>query len=113
MAFAPIGLVHMYNCGGSIISVEYESKAQRATARCSVGKEQEESDCPSEVMVSIRTRGCGYFGAYSSHTPSECRVNGVVTDIHYGGCRRMIKIFVPEDTNVFARLEIVFKMNGN
>lgn len=102
----------MYNCGGSIISVEYNSRVQKATATGSVGKEQGDSDGSSEVVVSVRNRGFGYFGAYSSRTPWECRVNGIVTEIHYDGCRQMMKICIPEDVNLFASLQIIFKGNG-
>lgn len=48
-AFAPIGLVNMFNSGGAIKQVNYEtSKAGN---------------------VDLRVRGCGPFGAYSSARP--------------------------------------------
>ncbi|KAL3651580.1 flavodoxin-like fold protein [Castilleja foliolosa] len=50
-AFAPIGLVNMFNSGGAIKQVSYES---------------EKSGC-----VCLKTVGCGTFGAYSSVRPKK------------------------------------------
>lgn len=50
-AFAPIGLVKMFNSGGAIKQVDYESK--------------------KAGHVELRVRGCGTFGAYSSLRPKR------------------------------------------
>ncbi|KAH6822825.1 seed imbibition 1 [Perilla frutescens var. hirtella] len=54
-AFAPIGLIKMFNSGGALKHVDYESK--------------------KAGNVGIRVRGCGTFGAYSSVRPK-----GIIRD---------------------------------
>ncbi|XP_075503723.1 putative galactinol--sucrose galactosyltransferase 2 [Primulina tabacum] len=50
--FAPIGLIEMYNSGGAV------------------------EDCTiNDATVTIKARGSGIFGAYSSIKPNSCKVN--------------------------------------
>lgn len=51
-SFAPVGLVNMYNSGGAIKDLKYESDNK-----------------PGEVEMKVR--GCGIFGAYSSVRPER------------------------------------------
>lgn len=50
-AFAPIGLLKMFNSGGAITELNYGS--------------------PETGIINIRVRGCGVFGAYSSVRPER------------------------------------------
>ncbi|XP_044501940.1 stachyose synthase [Mangifera indica] len=55
--FAPIGLINMFNCGGTIRELEFfESGA--------------------DVSVKIEAKGEGNFLAYSSEPPKKCFLNG-------------------------------------
>lgn len=55
--FAPIGLINMFNCGGTIRELEFfESGA--------------------DVSVKIEAKGEGNFLAYSSEHPKKCFLNG-------------------------------------
>ncbi|KAL1556115.1 flavodoxin-like fold protein [Salvia divinorum] len=56
-AFAPIGLVKMFNSGGAIKQVDYESK--------------------KGGRVELRVRGCGTLGAYSSLRPKRITMDEV------------------------------------
>lgn len=56
-AFAPIGLIKMFNSGGAIKEVEYESK--------------------KAGNVGLRVRGCGTLGAYSSVRPKRIILDNV------------------------------------
>lgn len=60
LEFAPIGLVHMFNSGGAILSVDYSPKGAK-----------------------MKVRGCGDFGAYSSEKPSHCWVDSREVDFTY------------------------------
>ncbi|KAL2483785.1 putative galactinol--sucrose galactosyltransferase 1 [Forsythia ovata] len=54
-AFAPIGLLEMFNSGGAITELNYESQ--------------------KPGIIDIRVRGCGVFGAYSSVRPEKILID--------------------------------------
>lgn len=54
--FAPIGLIKMFNSGGAITELDYESKRS--------------------AVVAMAVRGCGVLGAYSSSRPKRITVGG-------------------------------------
>nr|GMD57930.1 probable galactinol--sucrose galactosyltransferase 1 [Ipomoea batatas] len=62
-AFAPIGLVKMFNSGGAITEVKYEAEATGA--------------------VCMKVRGCGEFGAYSSVRPRRIAVDSTEVEFQY------------------------------
>ncbi|KAK6124041.1 hypothetical protein DH2020_042221 [Rehmannia glutinosa] len=62
-AFAPIGLVNMFNSGGAIKQVNYESK--------------------KTGNVDLRVVGCGIFGAYSSVRPKNIVIDDKDEDFDY------------------------------
>lgn len=53
--FAPIGLIKMFNSGGAIKALRYESERT--------------------ATVNMKVRGCGEFGAYSSTRPKRIAVD--------------------------------------
>ncbi|KAM3282281.1 hypothetical protein P3S67_025926 [Capsicum chacoense] len=54
--FAPIGLVNMFNSGGAIKELKYETEGKSG-------------------LISMKVRGCGTFGAYSSTKPKRIQVH--------------------------------------
>ncbi|XP_015881674.3 probable galactinol--sucrose galactosyltransferase 1 [Ziziphus jujuba] len=62
--FAPIGLLKMFNSGGAIIELDYESKRSAA--------------------VAMTIRGCGVFGAYSSSRPKRITVDDGSEEMEFG-----------------------------
>ncbi|KAF7806428.1 putative galactinol--sucrose galactosyltransferase 6 [Senna tora] len=64
ISFAPIGLVEMFNAGGAIEGVVYESEELGGVVRMEV-------------------KGCGKLGAYSSARPRRCLVGSEVVDFGY------------------------------
>ncbi|XP_039141400.1 LOW QUALITY PROTEIN: probable galactinol--sucrose galactosyltransferase 2 [Dioscorea cayenensis subsp. rotundata] len=56
--FAPIGLIKMYNSGGAVESIDSDLR-----------------DNNSIIQLSIRGRGSGLFGAFSSAKPKSCKLN--------------------------------------
>lgn len=61
--FAPIGLIKMFNSGGAIKEVDYESKRS--------------------ATIVMRVRGCGVFGAYSSTPPNRITVDSDQAEFEY------------------------------
>lgn len=55
--FAPIGLTNMFNCGGTIIDLDYP-----------------------DFGATVKVKGGGVFLAYSSGVPKKCTVNGAVAE---------------------------------
>ena len=70
--FAPIGLIHMFNSGGAIKDLKYESQ--------------------TSGMVCLRVRGCGVFGAYSSIRPQRISVDGEEIDFNYAEESRLLTL---------------------
>lgn len=62
-AFAPVGLIKMFNSGAAIKEVNYEG--ERAG------------------IVEIKVRGCGTFGAYSSVRPKRVEVDAKEVEFEY------------------------------
>ncbi|GKV36479.1 hypothetical protein SLEP1_g44606 [Rubroshorea leprosula] len=61
--FAAIGLIKMFNSGGAIKDLRYESE--------------------QIASVSLKIRGCGLFGAYSSSRPKRITVDSEEADFEY------------------------------
>lgn len=61
--FAPIGLIKMFNSGGAIKELKYESERS--------------------ATVSMKVRGCGIFGAYSSVRPKRITVGAKEMEFGY------------------------------
>ena len=106
--FAPIGLLQMYNSGGSIVSVEYNIFQMSALASREVVTSQVDEVVVSGAVVTIYLRGCGLFGAYCSHPPSGCRVNGAVQICHYDSTTQMMQVVIPEKKDMCNSLYISF-----
>ena len=62
--FAPIGLTNMFNCGGTIPGLRYNTSRYRPTAESKV-------------------KGGGNFLAYSSERPKKCYLNGAGVDFEW------------------------------
>ncbi|KAG8385961.1 hypothetical protein BUALT_Bualt03G0099600 [Buddleja alternifolia] len=78
-AFAPIGLINMFNSGGAIKEVNYE--------------------CKKIGSVDMRVRGCGVFGAYSSVRPKRIEIEMKEEEFNYEDNSGFINIGlrVPEE----------------
>ncbi|XVF03559.1 hypothetical protein REPUB_Repub05bG0004100 [Reevesia pubescens] len=61
--FAPIGLIKMFNSGGAIKELKYESE--------------------KSTSISLKVRGCGLFGAYSSTQPQRIIVDSQEVQFEY------------------------------
>ncbi|GLT79529.1 hypothetical protein SLA2020_510140 [Shorea laevis] len=77
--FAPIGLIKMFNSGGAIKDLRYESE--------------------QSASVSLKIRGCGLFGAYSSSRPKRITVDSEEADFEYEEASSLVtfSLGVPEE----------------
>ncbi|KAG9448792.1 hypothetical protein H6P81_008757 [Aristolochia fimbriata] len=76
--FAPIGLIEMYNSGGAAEAVDVAI-----------------SDDP-DLRLSVRGRGSGLFGAYSSAKPKFCTINSKETDFEFRDAENYLKLTIPQ-----------------
>lgn len=87
--FAPIGLLDMYNSGGAVEELS-----------CSM----DVSDC---VIVKIKSRGGGRFGAYSNVRPKSCLVEMKEEEFCYNSENGLLTIKLDGEGNS-KDIELVF-----
>ncbi|XP_068642048.1 probable galactinol--sucrose galactosyltransferase 2 [Aristolochia californica] len=75
--FAPIGLIEMYNSGGAAEAVDVVSHNPG-------------------LLLSIRGRGSGLFGAYSSSKPKFCTINSKKIDFEFDHRVNYLKLLIPK-----------------
>ncbi|KAK6269415.1 hypothetical protein POUND7_006520 [Theobroma cacao] len=77
--FAPIGLIEMFNSGGAIKELRYQSGIS--------------------VNIDMKVRGCGLFGAYSSTQPKRITVDSEEVGFEYedGSGLVTLSLRVPEE----------------
>lgn len=78
-SFAPIGLIKMFNSGGAVKELKYES-----------GKN------PS---INFKVHGCGVLGAYSSFKPKKITVDSEEVDFSYDSGSRLVTLVLPVPKN--------------
>ncbi|KAG6402005.1 hypothetical protein SASPL_138874 [Salvia splendens] len=81
--FAPIGLINMYNSGGAV------------------------EDCTFGETVTIKARGRGLFGAYSSKKPRFCKVEKKDEEFTYSSESGLLTVDLQSDSS-FKEIEIVY-----
>lgn len=72
-AFAPLGLLDMFNGGGALETLEYAAAA-----------------------VSLGVKGCGRFGAYSSTKPIRCTVGSSAVEFEYEAASGLVTFNLAE-----------------
>uniref|UniRef100_A0A0E0E914 galactinol--sucrose galactosyltransferase n=1 Tax=Oryza meridionalis TaxID=40149 RepID=A0A0E0E914_9ORYZ len=73
VAFAPVGLLDMFNAGGAV----------------------EECAVDAAAAVALRVRGCGRFGAYFSRRPARCALDGADVGFTYDGDTGLVAVDLP------------------
>ncbi|KAI3464165.1 hypothetical protein Pfo_020828 [Paulownia fortunei] len=81
--FAPIGLINMYNSGGAV------------------------EECIFKDTITIKVRGSGLFGTYSSIKPSSCKVDKKDEDFTYSSENGLLTINLQSNSS-FKEIEIVY-----
>lgn len=100
ISFTPIGLLDMYNSGGAVdqFDVQLSSNERIVHSNGEVLTEQRNllsnTESPT-VIIKLKVRGCGRFGAYSSQRPSICTVDGADTNFEYDSETGLLTITLP------------------
>ncbi|KAL3824908.1 hypothetical protein ACJIZ3_020937 [Penstemon smallii] len=82
--FAPIGLINMYNSGGAVEECSFK-----------------------DTSVTIKARGTGLFGAYSSKKPSFCKVENKDEDFTYNSENGQLTIYLQGESS-FKEIKISY-----
>ncbi|CAL4945019.1 unnamed protein product [Urochloa decumbens] len=77
VAFAPVGLLDMFNSGGAVEECECEAGAGDGG------------------VVRLRVRGCGRFGAYCSRRPARCALDAAEVEFGYDADTGLVEIDIP------------------
>ncbi|XP_047939379.1 probable galactinol--sucrose galactosyltransferase 2 [Salvia hispanica] len=88
ISFAPIGLLDMFNSGGAVEQCDNISDSS---------------------SVTLKVRGCGRFGAYSSQRPLKCTVGGTETDFDYESATGLVSLSIPLPEEEMYRWTIEIK----
>ncbi|GJR69478.1 probable galactinol--sucrose galactosyltransferase 6 isoform X1 [Tanacetum coccineum] len=85
LSFGPLGLIDMFNAGGAIDDLEYLAKKDDSLA-----------------IVSMKVKGCGRFGMYSTAKPRRCVVGPSEVEFVYDSDCGLLTLdlrHMPEDGN--------------
>ncbi|TVU44474.1 hypothetical protein EJB05_03917 [Eragrostis curvula] len=85
-AFAPIGLLDMFNSGGAVEQCEARDGGAEAAA-----------------AVVLRIRGCGRFGAYCSRRPARCTLDAAEVEFTYDADTGLVVLHIPVPEQEFYR----------
>ncbi|CAL4919680.1 unnamed protein product [Urochloa decumbens] len=77
VAFAPVGLLDMFNSGGAVEECECEAGAGDGG------------------VVRLRVRGCGRFGAYCSRRPARCALDAAEVEFGYDADTGLVEVDIP------------------
>ena len=83
----------MFNSGGAVEQFEVQK-----TLKSEVNGDQAtplSENRPLSATVSLKVRGCGRFGAYSSQCPLKCTIDGNETEFNYDGKSGLVTLVVP------------------
>ncbi|XP_048432381.1 probable galactinol--sucrose galactosyltransferase 2 [Pyrus x bretschneideri] len=92
LSFAPIGLLDMFNSSAAVEQVEIQLASDKKP-ELSNG-EVSENRSPT-ATISLKTRGCGRFGAYCSQWPLKCTVDNARTNFEYDSASGLTTITIP------------------
>ncbi|KAH9678949.1 putative galactinol--sucrose galactosyltransferase 2 [Citrus sinensis] len=99
ISFAAIGLLDMFNSGGAVENVDVrmaEKKPELFDGEVSSELTSSLSDNRSPTAtISLKVRGCGRFGIYSSQRPLKCTVGSIQTDFTYDSATGLMTMTLP------------------
>ncbi|KAF2307908.1 hypothetical protein GH714_033298 [Hevea brasiliensis] len=100
ISFAPFGLLDMFNTGGAVDQLEIKVASDKKPEHfdgevCSeITTLLSENRSPT-ATISLKVRGCGRFGAYSSQRPLKCLVDDAETDFNYDSDTGLVTLTLP------------------
>ncbi|XP_054814635.1 probable galactinol--sucrose galactosyltransferase 2 [Prosopis cineraria] len=99
ISFAAIGLLGMFNTGGAVEQVEIHKASDKE--ELFDGEVESElttslsSSRSATANITLRVRGSGRFGVYSSQRPLKCVVGEVETDFEYDSATGLATFSIP------------------
>ncbi|TYK11099.1 putative galactinol--sucrose galactosyltransferase 2 isoform X1 [Cucumis melo var. makuwa] len=109
ISFAPIGLLDMFNTGGAVEQVNVQVVEPIPEFDGEVASELTCSlpdDRPPTATITMKARGCGRFGLYSSQRPLKCSVDKVDVDFVYDEVTGLVTFEIPIPTEEMYRWNI-------
>ncbi|PIA48383.1 hypothetical protein AQUCO_01400771v1 [Aquilegia coerulea] len=99
ISFAPIGLLDMFNASGAIERYDIHLALEKpelfdGEVPSEMSGSLQESRSPT-ATISLETRGCGRFGAFSTQQPLKCMVGGKETNFNYNSANGLLTFTIP------------------
>lgn len=94
VSFAAIGLLGMFNSGGAVDHFEIDRQNADSTT----------------TTISLKVRGSGRFGVYSSQRPLKCTVANVETDFSYDMDTGLVTLTLPVPEEEMYRWAVKFEV---
>ncbi|XP_065856501.1 probable galactinol--sucrose galactosyltransferase 2 [Euphorbia lathyris] len=100
ISFAAIGLLDMFNASGAVDQLEVHMASDKKPELFDGEVSTELTTSLSEsrsatATISLKVRGCGRFGAYSSQRPLKCSVGNAETDFNYDPDTGLVTLTLP------------------
>ncbi|KHG29002.1 putative galactinol--sucrose galactosyltransferase 2 -like protein [Gossypium arboreum] len=111
ISFAPIGLLDMFNSSGAVekFEVQMTSDEKLQFFDGEVSSELTTSLSTNRnptATISLKVRGCGRFGAYSSQRPLKCCVDNVDTHFNYDSATGLVTLTLPVPSEEMYRWHV-------
>ncbi|XP_076958441.1 putative galactinol--sucrose galactosyltransferase 2 [Bidens hawaiensis] len=91
LSVASIGLLDMFNSSGAVEHFE----VNLASNEVNVDQSTPSQTRPVTAIVSLKVRGCGRCGVYSSQQPLKCAIDDVDTEFSYDSTNGLVTVMVP------------------
>jgi raffinose synthase len=99
ISFAPIGLLEMFNSSGAIEQFDIHTASQKpelfdGEISSELTNSLNDNRSPT-ASISLKVRGCGRFGAYSSQRPLRCSMDNSETGFDYDYDSGLLTLVIP------------------
>uniref|UniRef100_A0A803P6L3 galactinol--sucrose galactosyltransferase n=1 Tax=Cannabis sativa TaxID=3483 RepID=A0A803P6L3_CANSA len=99
ISFAPIGLLEMFNSSGAIEQFDIHTASQKpelfdGEISSELTNSLNDNRSPT-ATISLKIRGCGRFGAYSSQRPLRCSMDNSETGFDYDYDSGLLTLAIP------------------
>ncbi|PPS13306.1 hypothetical protein GOBAR_AA07335 [Gossypium barbadense] len=111
ISFAPIGLLDMFNSSGAVEKFEVQTTSDEKLQFFDGEVSSELTTLISTnrnptATISLKVRGCGRFGGYSSQRPLKCCVDNVDTHFNYDSATGLVTLTLPVPSEEMYRWHV-------